>query len=218
MGKVGPKNYGTEGYRFDSTDIPPRLDKVERAALGFLVQNLNQGCKIIQVDAFDCFLSRYGASLRTVAVIEYFSTLGLLEKPTFPRYPILRDAFGELSGSEIEALAAYDLQRAAALNQCVITGSAIKLFKLVTATEGALAQDNKVLGKKAKPPRVPDKYSRAVKLWGTFKTEKTNERKRPSMKMFREWLLRRPNPILLDANYENWWNQIYSPQLRRSKK
>ncbi|HEV3437454.1 MAG TPA: hypothetical protein VG122_08845 [Gemmata sp.] len=71
------------------------------------------------------------------------------------------------------------------------------------------------VGKKAKPPNVPDKYKAVVKLWPEFEREMKATQQRPLIRRFREWLKVQPVHIVLDANFENWWNNVYSRQLRR---
>lgn len=71
---------------------------------------------------------------------------------------------------------------------------------------------------KMKAPSVPDRYKLAVKLWPTFELVMQEAKERATIRKFRDWLKKRSNPILLDDYFENWWNNIYRRQLRRSSR
>lgn len=81
--------------------------------------------------------------------------------------------------------------------------------RLITES-GTQAKSNSVR-KKVNPPKIPDRYKAVVKLWPRFKRETKG---RPLIRRFREWLKKQQPPISLDSHFENWWNNIYSRQLR----
>ena len=72
--------------------------------------------------------------------------------------------------------------------------------------------------KKAGKPVIPDRYRKAVALWPAFRKEMDPANKRPTLEKFKEWLKKRPNPILVDEDFNDWWNNTYTRQIRRHRR
>lgn len=125
-------------------------------------------------------------------------------------FPRPNDEFGEWTESEKQAIRAYHLQRDVALNQWVITGKAVEVFKTIAARRTTY-------GKKAKVHSIPQQYKKAARLWPTFKAEKKKDRRRAHFRGFRAWLQKRSHPILLDEHFEKWWAS-HTRQLSRLSK
>ena len=88
-----------------------------------------------------------------------------------------------------------------------------------TGREGAqFTQPTEIRSKKrkrAKRPQIPEKYKKAMERLPSYQEEMKRQRKRWTVNGFRNWLRKLPNPIVLDEDFANWWNNIYRRQLRK---
>ena len=72
-----------------TSGIMPDLDPIERHALAFIVRELETGRTHVCTDTFLPFLQSHGAGDRLVAILTYFTELGILTPASQPRMPLL---------------------------------------------------------------------------------------------------------------------------------